>query len=98
MNDETLALDLIHSIGPGGHYLTETHTLEHFREHVIPEISIRKPYDTWKREGAKSVLDVARQKTKEILKTHKPTPLDRDVQKEIQEIIKRASKELPKKT
>jgi len=98
VNDETLALDLIHSIGPGGHYLTEKHTLKHFREHVIPEISIRKPYDTWKREGAKSVIDVARHKTKEILKTHRPPPLDRDVQKEIQEIIKRASKELTSKT
>jgi len=76
VNDETLALDLIHSIGPGGQYLTEKHTLKHFKEHVIPEISNRKAYDTWKREGAKSVVDVAREKTKEILKTHWPTPLE----------------------
>jgi len=98
VNDETLALDLIHSIGPGGHYLTEKHTLKHFKEHVIPEISNRKPYDTWKREGAKSVIDVAREKTKEILRTHLPAPLDEDVQKEIKEIIKRADKELIRKT
>lgn len=98
VNDETLALDLIHSIGPGGHYLTEKHTLKHFKEHVIPEISNRKSYEAWEREGAKTVIDVAREKTKEILKTHQPTPLDDVVQKEIKEIIKRADKELIRKT
>jgi trimethylamine--corrinoid protein Co-methyltransferase len=98
VNDETLALDLIHSVGPAGQYLTEKHTLKHFKEHVIPEISIRKPYDTWKREGAKSVIDIAREKTKEILKTHQPAPLDKNVQKEIKEIIKRADKDLIRKT
>jgi len=94
VNDETLALDLIHSIGPSGHYLTEKHTLKHFKEHFIPKISNRKAYDTWKREGAKSVIDVAREKTKEILKTHQPAPLEDDVQREIKEIIERANKEL----
>lgn len=98
VNDETLALDLIHSIGPGGHYLTEKHTLKHFKEHLIPEISNRKSFDTWEREGAKTVIDVAREKTKEILKTHRSTPLEDDVQKEIKEIIKRADKELIRKT
>lgn len=98
VNDETIALDLIHLVGPGGHYLTKKHTLKHFKEHVIPEISNRKPYETWKREGAKSIIDVAREKTKEILKTHQPAPLDKDVKKEIQEIIKSADKSLIKKT
>jgi len=98
VNDETLALDLIHSIGPSGHYLTEKHTLKHFKEHFIPKISNRKAYDTWKREGAKSVIDVAREKTKEILKTHQPAPLEDDVQREIKEIIERANKELIGKT
>jgi len=98
VNDETLALDLIHSIGPGGQYLTEKHTLKHFKEHFIPEISNRKSYDGWEREGAKSVIEVAREKTKEILKTHQPTPLEEDVKKEVRKIIERAERELVRKT
>ena len=98
VNDETLALDLIHSIGPGGQYLTEKHTLKHFKEHVIPVISNRKSYDTWKKEGAKSMVEVAREKTREILRTHQPTPLENDAQNEIKKIIDRASRELIRKT
>jgi len=40
----------------------------------------------------------ARERAEEILKEHWPTPLDKDVQKEISEIISRAEKELPKST
>jgi trimethylamine--corrinoid protein Co-methyltransferase len=32
VTDETLAIDLIDRVGPGGHYLQEAHTMEHFRE------------------------------------------------------------------
>lgn len=37
---------------------------------------------------------MAREKAKEILKEHQPTPLDKDVQKEISEIIRRAESEI----
>lgn len=49
------------------------------------------PYGTWKDKGAKSVVDVA----KEILATHKPTLLDRDVKKRLAEIIKEGEKGIP---
>lgn len=32
IDEQTLALDVIDSVGPGGHYLMEKHTLEHMRE------------------------------------------------------------------
>jgi trimethylamine:corrinoid methyltransferase-like protein len=40
----------------------------------------------------------ARARAEEILRDHWPTPLEKDVQKEISEIISRAEKELPKST
>jgi len=36
INEETLALDLIDKIGPGGNYLSEEHTLKHFRSFWEP--------------------------------------------------------------
>jgi len=39
---------------------------------------------------------MAREKAKEILKEHQPTQLDKDVQKEIFDIIRRAESELAK--
>jgi trimethylamine--corrinoid protein Co-methyltransferase len=95
VNDETLALDLIHKVGSGGHYLAEKHTLEYLeKEHFMSEISDRDPYEAWKKAGSKTVVKAAGEKAKKILEEHMPTPLEKDVQKEIEEIIKRAEKEL----
>jgi trimethylamine--corrinoid protein Co-methyltransferase len=97
INDETLALDVIHKVGPGGHYLAEKHTLQHFKdEHLLPELTDRSSYDSWQKTGGKSLVQRAREKAEEILREHWPTPLDEDIRKEISAIIKRAEKELPK--
>jgi trimethylamine--corrinoid protein Co-methyltransferase len=99
VNDETLAIDVIDKVGPGGHFLAEKHTLKHFKDVLFfPELSDRHSYDAWKKTGGKSMIKRAREKAEEILKEHWPKPLDKDVQKEISEIIERAEKELPKTT
>jgi len=95
INDDTLALDIIRKVGPGGHYLAEKHTLNNFlKEHWVPKISDRKPYDTWEKTGSKDIVKVAKEKVKEILATHKPEPIPKDVQKEISRILKRYEKEV----
>jgi trimethylamine--corrinoid protein Co-methyltransferase len=98
VNDETLALDVIKKVGPGGHYLAQKHTMNHFmKEQFIPELIDRSSYDEWKKNGEKSLVDRAKEKAKKILKEHSVPPLDKDIQKELDSIIKRAEKELPKK-
>jgi trimethylamine--corrinoid protein Co-methyltransferase len=97
INDETLALDIIEKVGPGGHYLTEKHTLTHFKkEHFFPELANRDSYEVWKKKGGKELVDVAKEKVRRILKEHWPTPLDKDIQKTIADILKRAEVELAK--
>jgi len=95
VNDYTLAVDVIRKVGPGGNYLTEKHTLDNLlKEHLVPKLSNRESYETWKRNGSKSIMDVTREKTKEILETHKPKALEKDVRMKIEEIMKRAQTEL----
>ncbi len=60
----------------------------------MPKISDRKPYDTWEKAGAKDIVKVAKEKVKEILDTHKPEPIPKDVQEEISQILKRYEKEV----
>ncbi|UCE15521.1 MAG: trimethylamine methyltransferase family protein [Candidatus Bathyarchaeota archaeon] len=97
VNDETLAVDVINKVGPGGHFLAKKHTLKHFKDVLFfPKLTDRHSYDAWKKTGGKSMIKRAREKAEEILREHWPTPLDKDVQKEISEIISRAEKELPK--
>lgn len=95
VNDETLALDLIGKVGPGGNFLAERHTLDHLRkEHFIPELTDRRSYEAWLKDGAKDLVKRAKEKVKTILEKHRPEPLKTDVAKEIREIIKRADKDL----
>jgi len=92
VNDDTLALDVIRKVGHEGHFLAERHTLLHSRESWVPMITDARPYATWKEAGAKTVVDRAREKVKEILKTHKPEPLDTNVREKLTTIIKNAEK------
>ncbi|NIQ05194.1 MAG: trimethylamine methyltransferase, partial [Candidatus Korarchaeota archaeon] len=92
------AVDVIKKVGPGGHYLAQKHTMNHFmKEQFIPELIDRSSYDEWKKNGEKSLVDRAKEKVKKILKEHSVPPLDKDIQKELYSIIKKAEKELPKK-
>ncbi|MEM3697281.1 MAG: trimethylamine methyltransferase family protein [Candidatus Bathyarchaeia archaeon] len=95
VSDNTLALDIIRKVGPGGNFLAERHTLENLRkEHFIPELTDRRSFETWIKEGAKDLVKLAREKVEVILQKHQVQPLEKDVQKEIRNIIKKAEKDL----
>ena len=68
-SDEALALDLVDSVGPGGHFLEESHTLKHFRKEAwYPELFHRGLYEQWQADGAYTFRDRARQKALALLK------------------------------
>ena len=86
VNDETLALDTIAAVGPGGHFLTQKHTRQHMRDLFLPEFMDRRPYNEWeaKKDDARDwALDKARRKLAE----HKPEPLDPKLSEEFSRII-----------
>lgn len=86
VNEETLALDVIRDVGPGGNFLTHKHTQKHMREIWLPQLMDRRPYNIWeeKKDGAR---EWAGDKAKKILQTHTPEPLDLLLSKELQKII-----------
>jgi trimethylamine--corrinoid protein Co-methyltransferase len=94
VNDDTMAVDVIDRVGPGGIFLGEKHTVEHFRERWVSRLSDISSYETWEKQGSKAIDKVAREKVREILATHEVTPLAEDVEKEIGHILKRAEAEL----
>lgn len=84
VSDETLALDLIRKVNFAGHYLDQPHTVRHFRrEHFVPKLLVREPYETWHNEGRATVMDRARQRVREILAQHQPRALDPAVEAEL---------------
>ncbi len=77
---ETLALDVIEKVGPGGHYLTEQHTMDHFRSQMhFTRLFNRNTYDNWQAAGSKNFGDSANALLKEILQWHEVLPLDPEI-------------------
>jgi trimethylamine--corrinoid protein Co-methyltransferase len=86
VDDETLALEAIRAVGPGGNFLAQKHTRKHMRELWLSTLMDRRPYDVWqeKQDGAR---DWARAEARRILDTHQPEPLDPKLSKELERII-----------
>jgi trimethylamine:corrinoid methyltransferase-like protein len=92
VNEETLALDVIDDVGPGGNFLTHDHTLNNFRkEHWHSKLMDRRRYDAWIDDGGKTYQERAAEKAREILENHKPQPLPEKIRTELREIIGRRS-------
>lgn len=80
INDETLPLELIHRVGPRGNYISEKHTLKHFRKFWVPTVFDRSVV---KDENTKRCADILKEKTIGILRSHQPVPLPDDILKEL---------------
>jgi len=95
VNKETLAVEVIKKAGHKPVFLNEPHTAMHFREEFwISKIFIGGiGYDQWLADGGKTEIDKAKDKAKEILKTHHPQLLSSENYQSLLEIIKRAEKE-----
>ena len=93
---ETLAADIIKSVGPAGNFLAESHTVEHFRRELwLPgELWARDSFDGWQSKGCSSFAERLTEHVNSILKTHTPQPLDEALSREIDDIVKHAEREL----
>lgn len=82
---ETMAVDLIEKVGPGGTYLTEKHTLKHLRRELLmpSEIIDRRDWKAWRDHGSKDIVKRAHEIVVKVLSEHEPEPLPIDVEREL---------------
>jgi trimethylamine--corrinoid protein Co-methyltransferase len=89
ISEETLALDLIHEVGPDGHFIDTRHTLRHFREDWAPTLFDRYDHRHWAAQGATTLQQRANHKVREIINSHRAQPLPEDVLQSIQSVVER---------
>jgi trimethylamine--corrinoid protein Co-methyltransferase len=94
VSEETMALEVIDQVGPGGNYLAEEHTLKHFRRNWFPALLDRSNYSAWREAGRLSLGDRATARARELLETHKPTPLSAEAAEGLAAIVARAEKRI----
>lgn len=94
VNDETLAIDPIKEIGPGGDYLMHDHTFKWMRSQSSPELIDRKMRGSWEKAGATTAHERALVKVRTILENHIPEPLPESVLAKIRSIVVETEKEM----
>jgi trimethylamine--corrinoid protein Co-methyltransferase len=69
INEETIAVDLIHEVGPiPGHFLSRPHTMKWFRkEQCVPRSADTLAYPDWIQKGKKTAMDFAKERMEQIL-------------------------------
>lgn len=90
VSPETLAVDVIDAVKPGGHFLSQKHTRKHMRTAMVRGV-IHQLDNTGKYQDP---AEYAREKIRWILDNHHPEPPSDDIQKEINRILRSAEKEI----
>lgn len=89
MDDEAFAEDVIHNVGPGGHFLGDEHTLRHFRENWMPRLFDRSNYTSWEAAGRPDLHCKANARVREILASHSSRPLPEEKREALRRIVER---------
>jgi trimethylamine--corrinoid protein Co-methyltransferase len=93
VNEETLAVDVIHNVGPNGHYLREQHTRDHYKtEFFYPNLCDRRNYEEWEMMGKQTMSDRVISRVQDILATHEPSSIKPETEKVIEQVLADAEK------
>jgi trimethylamine--corrinoid protein Co-methyltransferase len=87
VSDETMLLDELHEIGPGGHFLNTDATMARFHDFWYPELMSREIRETWLERGGTTLGERLNEKVKTIIKEHRPEPLAAEKKEKVQEVL-----------
>ncbi|MCX6025783.1 MAG: trimethylamine methyltransferase family protein [Chloroflexi bacterium] len=88
VNPETIMLDLIEEVGPGGWFLNQPRSAALCRtEAWVPTVLDRTPYTLWEKKGSQTAEELVNARVKNILNTHQPSPLQPEAVEKIERIL-----------
>jgi trimethylamine--corrinoid protein Co-methyltransferase len=91
VNEDTLATDVIHRVCPNGNYQDDEHTHRHAQtEYWYPNLCDRHSFEEWKKKGSLSMRDRVIARVRDIVATHKPSPVKPETENTIREVMEAA--------
>jgi trimethylamine--corrinoid protein Co-methyltransferase len=91
VSDDTLMLDLIDKVGPGGEFMSSRETAKRCRTEIWnPTLLDRNAWVNWEATGSQTMNDRIQARLREILATHKPPPLPDGAAEQIEAILQAA--------
>ena len=95
VDDENLAVDIIKSVGPGGDFLMQDHTMKYMRTlPSVPNLIDRGNRENWLASGEKGLAEKAAEKAAEILANHKPVPLSDEAKSALRAVVEESDAEM----
>jgi trimethylamine--corrinoid protein Co-methyltransferase len=92
---ETLALDMIHEVPPGGHHFGTPHTQARYATAFHPTfLADRQNLETWQQNGALDTQQRANRIWQQLLTEYEAPPIDAAVEQELREFVERREREL----
>jgi trimethylamine--corrinoid protein Co-methyltransferase len=95
VNSETLALDAIREVGPGGHFFGSAHTMERYQDaFYTPLLSNWSNYESWLEAGSVNTEQRANQIWKQLLKEYQQPEIDPAIDEALQDYMARRKLQL----
>lgn len=96
LSDDSLALDSIAEVPPGGHHLGTEHTMRHFRTAFYrAEMFDYSSAEVWQENGSEDAYTRAHKKVKQLLASYEPPPLDDAIEEALKDFITRRKQAIP---
>ncbi len=93
VNAETLLVDELDAVGPGGQFLGTEATLKHYRDFWFPSLLDRKIRPQWLEAGATTLGQRLNEKVRRLIHEHRPKQLAPEAARRVQEIVAEAMRE-----
>lgn len=87
INDDTVMIDELDKVGPGGQFMDSKETYKRFKEYWYPGLLDHKVYSRWMEDGSKTMGQRLNAKVKELIKEHKAPELSSEKKQKIDEIL-----------
>lgn len=87
VDDETLAVDVVHEVGAFKDFLSHEDTYRHMRTQSQPRLIDRRVREDWEASGSTDLYTRACAEARHLLETHETEPLAEDVAAEIREMV-----------
>lgn len=95
VDDDTLGLDAIAEVGPGGHFFGTAHTLARFETAFYrPMVADWRNFETWQEDGARTATERASRVWRQLLAEYEPPPIDPGRAEAIDAFVARRRREI----
>ncbi|HJW76360.1 MAG TPA: trimethylamine methyltransferase family protein, partial [Thermoleophilia bacterium] len=89
IDEESLAVEEIAAVGPGGTHLSRKYSRRHYRDWFLADLIGQESHDAWVSGGASSLLERAAARTRELREGERDYRLSPEASQELERLVEK---------